>query len=376
MLIYLYPVLLLFNILPVFFYGQMNSDLERFFGVPIGYIPDLIFYFFVVLTSIITLRFHVSLWTKKLLFLGIIFLIYISIQMLLLSADISGVVILLSFFSNFIALVLLVSFCIGKDELYLTHSVRNINVVMCFGIICGVVKLFIGYSEDSNFIVYLNRNATAIIVVCFYCVYSYFYRGRKSWYVSSVLYSLFFLFLDSRAGIISFAISLFFVFLQLTKKEKLLISLFFVPLLTLGISFTDIGTRLERMLSSSQVIFSGGNTLTKSQNDYRRVELVFIGVDVLKENYLIGTGLGVANYVKAIDKKFLGSTNFGLAHNFYLSYSAQLGIIGFILLISVFYIMLSPIFKCGGYIGKGCVFALAFYVFFNEYILTPAIYIY
>ncbi|EFX5425450.1 O-antigen ligase domain-containing protein, partial [Shigella sonnei] len=46
MLIYLYPVLLLFNILPVFFYGQMNSDLERFFGVPIGYIPDLIFYFF------------------------------------------------------------------------------------------------------------------------------------------------------------------------------------------------------------------------------------------------------------------------------------------------------------------------------------------
>lgn len=129
-------------------------------------------------------------------------------------------------FSNFIALVLLVSFCIGKDELYLTHSVRNINVVMCFGIICGVVKLFIGYSEDSNFIVYLNRNATAIIVVCFYCVYSYFYRGRKSWYVSSVLYSLFFLFLDSRAGIISFAISLFFVFLQLTKKEKLLISLF------------------------------------------------------------------------------------------------------------------------------------------------------
>ncbi|EOV9776850.1 O-antigen ligase domain-containing protein, partial [Shigella sonnei] len=149
----------------------MNSDLERFFGVPIGYIPDLIFYFFVVLTSIITLRFHVSLWTKKLLFLGIIFLIYISIQMLLLSADISGVVILLSFFSNFIALVLLVSFCIGKDELYLTHSVRNINVVMCFGIICGVVKLFIGYSEDSNFIVYLNRNATAIIVVCFYCVY-------------------------------------------------------------------------------------------------------------------------------------------------------------------------------------------------------------
>ncbi|EQA2587372.1 O-antigen ligase family protein, partial [Shigella sonnei] len=116
---------------------------------------------------------------------------------------------------------------------------------------------------------------------------------------------------DSRAGIISFAISLFFVFLQLTKKEKLLISLFFVPLLTLGISFTDIGTRLERMLSSSQVIFSGGNTLTKSQNDYRRVELVFIGVDVLKENYLIGTGLGVANYVKAIDKKFLGSTNFG-----------------------------------------------------------------
>ncbi|EFZ6588637.1 O-antigen ligase family protein, partial [Shigella sonnei] len=309
--------------------------------------------------SIITLRFHVSLWTKKLLFLGIIFLIYISIQMLLLSADISGVVILLSFFSNFIALVLLVSFCIGKDELYLTHSVRNINVVMCFGIICGVVKLFIGYSEDSNFIVYLNRNATAIIVVCFYCVYSYFYRGRKSWYVSSVLYSLFFLFLDSRAGIISFAISLFFVFLQLTKKEKLLISLFFVPLLTLGISFTDIGTRLERMLSSSQVIFSGGNTLTKSQNDYRRVELVFIGVDVLKENYLIGTGLGVANYVKAIDKKFLGSTNFGLAHNFYLSYSAQLGIIGFILLISVFYIMLSPIFKCGGYIGKGCVFALA-----------------
>ncbi|MGC9826559.1 O-antigen ligase family protein, partial [Escherichia coli] len=124
-------------------------------------------------------------------------------------------------------------------------------------------------------------------------------------------YSLFFLFLDSRAGIISFAISLFFVFLQLTKKEKLLISLFFVPLLTLGISFTDIGTRLERMLSSSQVIFSGGNTLTKSQNDYRRVELVFIGVDVLKENYLIGTGLGVANYVKAIDKKFLGSTNFG-----------------------------------------------------------------
>ena len=96
---------------------------------------------------------------------------------------------------------------------------------------------------------------------------------------------------------------------------------------------------------------------------------------VIKDNLLLGTGLGMNNYGIAFNKAVSNSFDIAKAHNFYLSYLAELGIIGFIILFVFFQKVYSklPPYNSKYKAFKVCFISLALMMTMNEYILLPEI---
>jgi len=371
-----FPIFLLLNVLPVFVFNQQNPDNARIYGIPFAYISAIIFGL-LTFAHIVLLRnkLIVDKTERSLILALFIFVIYVILQFYIVDSLIDGVVNILSIIFYIALFLSIVYLSKNMDEIKLRRLINRCNYVLLFGITIGCVKYIIGISEDSNFFVYFNRNATALILLLFFSLYSYYNRYERFYLHVIIIYLIFFLLLESRAGIIGFVIVNSTLFLKFRLKNLLIIifsSLLFIIVLSSGLGH-DISKRLDRMSNSFETLLSHEN-LDSAQNDYRRVMLVYSGIDIIKDNYLWGTGIGSANYLRFFDEvKF--PTIPGQPHNFYLSYPAQMGIVGFSIFILILYLSFYRIFKFGGRSGKSFVIILFFYLTFNEYILLPEVWI-
>lgn len=354
--------------------NQQNPDETRVYGVPIAYLATILFGFLTIVNVFLGgKKIKLNKSEFSLLVLLFLFIIYVSIQFYIVDSLSNGVVNIISIFFYITMYFSVIK--MSENKINLRLLIERCNYVLLFGIAVGSLKYVSGVSEDSNFFVYFNRNASALIVLLFFSLYSYYNRYSRFYPQVTVIYFLFFLFLESRAGIIGFLILNSVLFLKFRMKNLLIIlfsTVFFVSILSSNLG-EDIFKRLDRMSNSIETLLSHDN-LRNDQNDYRRVMLIYSGIDIVKNNYFWGTGIGTANYLRFFDEaKF--PTIPGQPHNFYLSYPAQMGLFGFFIFILILYFCFNVIFKFGGRSGKSFVIMLFFYLTFNEYILLPEVWV-
>jgi O-antigen ligase len=112
---------------------------------------------------------------------------------------------------------------------------------------------------------------------------------------------------------------------------------------------------------------------------FRRIELMTLGVKLIKDNFFFGTGPGLTNYFNALESYNI-HTHPGKAHNFYISYFAELGLIGFMLLLAMLISVFKLFKKNSNYIDKKGFrvlwLGLMIMLFFNEYITIPYIWMF
>ena len=120
-----------------------------------------------------------------------------------------------------------------------------------------------------------------------------------------------------------------------------------------------------------------GEQLDSSMGDYNRIMLLTIAFEIIKHNFWFGTGSGLENYREAFHK-VSNYTHDSKAHNFYVSYFAELGLIGYCILMVILVLIYKQLAPMN---SKYRAFRVAFWVIaimmtMNEYILLPEIWFY
>jgi O-antigen ligase len=150
---------------------------------------------------------------------------------------------------------------------------------------------------------------------------------------------------------------------------------FFVAALVIAFSGSE---RLsDRMISGygSVTNFITVQEFEVGESDYKRFVLIEAAKQIISDNFWFGTGVGLTNYRRAFSESALYTDRDSKSHNFYLSYFAELGLIGFVLILSVFfaiYCLLSakdPRLR----FSKAIFLSIAVIMFMSEYILLPEI---
>ena len=139
---------------------------------------------------------------------------------------------------------------------------------------------------------------------------------------------------------------------------------------------TGLGGNLFDRLNDASISISAvlsGDEFSRDTKDYTRVMLVRSAIDIIQERFWFGTGLGVSNYQKAFDEIVVGYHHHSKAHNFYLSYFAELGFTGFTILIIIFYnfYKLLPPLSSPLRAFRVSFLVIAVMMLMNEYILIP-----
>jgi O-antigen ligase len=180
---------------------------------------------------------------------------------------------------------------------------------------------------------YINWNTVgSFIIVVFPIIFSFLFAAKKSLIRFIIIFCLtiisFGLFItNSRAAILGVVLSLVFVLYHLKRqavKIVFIVLLFFIPLLFISSvsEYLDIYFRLDRLTSGRDVIWS---TIT----------------DVILDNPILGYGPAASKYafynhltvlLGSPEEKLLSyhysEIEFGHAHNFYLFFWSDLGLLG------------------------------------------------
>ncbi|MEO8398799.1 MAG: O-antigen ligase family protein [Ignavibacteriaceae bacterium] len=231
----------------------------------------------------------------------------------------------------------------------LTKTNADIRLLLFSLITVGIIYSFTLFGElaENNFSFiqlnlsqlekvssdYINMNSFGSFFLIIISIVLSFYLSVKENYIKwLLLISLFFLTLslfitNSRAAILSVAVSSVFIFYNLNKrllKKMIIAGLLVVPLFFINpiSDFIDIYFRLERLSTGRDVIF----------------DVIY---NVIKDNIILGVGPAATKYALYPHLDFmLGSPaerfiafhyneiEFGHAHNFYLFFWSDLGLLG------------------------------------------------
>ena len=244
-----------------------------------------------------------------------------------------------------------------KSRADLTRLVRSYKYSLLAISSMALAKYFIlGYSE-ANPIDLLERNSIPMLVIPMYAiVFSEYLHNRKStknpinginiFFILTPVVFLFFLY--SRTGymglffVIAFNIMLTFKASNVIKTIRVLSKKILIPttlLIILSVTsisvvdnfeFTQIEMVLNR-LESTRDTFIGQleGTIEQGESGYRRQILMDANREIRKNRPILGTGLGLENYLHYMPS--FVTTRHAKPHNLYFSLLGELGIVGFLL---------------------------------------------
>ncbi len=352
---------------------EKNSALP----LPLTYIPF-------IASGLAFFRKDTTFRSKFLFYVSLVFIFYSFATTLILGiTSFSSLLYWMSWLVNLLIFFSVSSYLSITNRNEINSIIHKIILVLIFGCLLGIAKYFLGISEDSNFISALNRNGTAFIIVLMTPFLFYLYEAKKLTKNHLILFnSIIFLsviFLLSRSAILAYIFVLTTLLLLNSSKRKIVdllgITLVFLIFLAL-LSTTEVYALLVDKFTTTYETFTKLNdfsNFTKGDPDSKRVFLISASLDIIKNNFWLGTGLGLENYREA----FHSASDFYMdskPHNFYLSYFSELGFFGFSLLMAIFYLIYRNINKSIKPF-KAFFMGLSFLLLTNEYILLPLIWI-
>ncbi len=378
---YLYSIAL--NVFPLILSGYLGESKTRFFRIPIAYFPIIAG----IMSSIVLSKFRLLKRYKTLYVLYMILISYLFLQ----SFVFVGVKHLDSFLEYYLMWVVniyamfVVSYVVVKIPYEILLSIlKNLVLLIVICAFVGIFKYIIGIQYDANFMPMMNRNGTVFLVVLtipiLLLIRDLGLIKPSSFLVCLLIYILNILFIKSRMGILGFIFSylIYYLFKYKFKLHILIPSVIIFMGLILAFLYSPIGNyllyKLEMTVASIRMIVTSGE-ISPGMSDYRRFQLLVGAVEIIKSNLLFGTGVGLGNYLEKLNVNVIPAK----AHNFYLSYLAEFGIIGFSILI-IFLIVLWSFFRKipdkNFYITFQTIFLSVIFMFtMNEYITFPLLWV-
>ena len=379
----------LFNVLPWTFHGYLGSESNR-----LGFIPFSFFTYIAIFLAGL-LNFNFKIFKKNLL----IFSVYLCFALLIsfyIFLSIKNFSFLLSY-AQYAAMWVInplsffifekISYTIPKDKII--KDLKFVFICLIIISLIGIFKYIFKIQEDGNFIVNMNRNGTSFLIVAVFLPINmmYYYYNQSRWAlliftIGSFLFFTNIVLITGRMGFLGFVLSVF-LFLLLDKRikefckrlSKFYYVLIFVLFFSVGfLVFSFIGDRvilrLNRTLVTMQTLIEFNDVVG---NDYHRYQLLLNAIDIINNNFLFGVGIGRLNY-KIIAQE-LGFYYVSQAHNFYLSYLAQMGVFTFGLVLLFLFLILLKCLYLGIYLKQYipfiCLSSVLFMNLFNEYITVP-----
>ena len=363
------------NIFPWVAIPKVSMDIARIAGIPLVYLPMIA----VIIPITLYSKGKISKTVANIFLFSMIYICYISLttfrngfSLITFSYYFGWIVNIITFFSS-------VSF-FQKVELDLVNSLfKKIIFVLLVGCLIGIIRVIFNISDDANFMPFMNRNGTVVLIVMLAPSLYHLWRWKEinlfilfiGWFV--ILFTL--ILIESRSGLLGFLFGTFLYFYRIKnlKSQLITISLLSVIFLYLLLPIsTGIYERIIIRTPHTITKLITGEGLSPNEEDYRRYMLLQSSIELIKNNFWIGTGIGLENY--RVGLRNIGIYEFSSkAHNFYLSYLAELGIIGFsILLCMLFqiYRKLAPL-NTPYRAFRISFLSIAFMMTMNEYILMP-----
>ncbi|RXJ69155.1 hypothetical protein CRV08_03850 [Halarcobacter ebronensis] len=225
-----------------------------------------------------------------------------------------------------------------------------ISVLFSFGIFFEIFKYKNVTSFDpspfmdhTNYGIYLS---IAIFLTIYKAIKAQKFK-EKIVYIFLGLIILIDLFLISgRTGQVTFLISIIILSLSTMKKNIKFISVIFILVIIIATFAYDLSETFNKRMN-----YTKNDIVSMYENDDyngafgQRVSFWIVGASVFSENIFFGTGIGdefngAEKYLEKynFNKRFFPvNSEYMDYHNAFIQYSVQLGILGFILFISLFY---------------------------------------
>ena len=331
-----FSLALMVNSVPLFLMPQFIGLEARIGGIPIAYLPIM------AAAAPFFIRWR-TIPKKFLPFLsaGLLYILYITATSFFPVFRFGTLPYYLAWVFNFLLFTAVASFFYRLDRDIFHRVIEKFFYLLIFACLLGMLRVLIGIADDANFMPMMNRNGTVVFIVIS-APLLYYLRDigrispRRFWLLFFIILSTVVL-IKSRAGMICFLFS--FLFMHARLNMKTLKYLFLAGILAAGaFLFGAVDVSVDKLQSAGTTVskFFGDADFDSTDADYQRYMLVQSALAIISDHFVFGAGVGVPNYQAA----FSGSVDFfdrdSKAHNFYLSYFAELGLVGFVLLLLCF----------------------------------------
>jgi O-antigen ligase len=362
------------NIFPIMFVPYLDMDVARIAGMPLAYLPIIAAGFALAVRN----HFRLPRAYSSLLILSLVFCVYAFITTVFIGGTtLTNFAYWFAWPLNLVIFFSAASFFSRVSPDTAGRVIRATVFVLVAGCVVGLLRYVSGIAEDANFMPVMNRNGTVVLIAMVFPLLLYLhserYISKKVLILSIACVVLALLLTFSRSGLIGLMCGVFIYYMRMSLRGLLktatAVGIVLVLAVT-GVADSSI-ERLERFSVTARMIINDEQFDT-SMNDYNRVMLLTGAIATAKEDFWFGTGLGLENYRRTYHRV---SNHFpdSKAHNFYLSYFAELGIFGFSLLLSMCFLIyrtLPPLHS------RHRAFRVSFLVtaimmMMNEYILLP-----
>lgn len=367
------------NVFPLALQHYVNMDVARVAGTPLVYLP--------VTAAGLAMALHNGLHFPRgrriPYLLMITYLVYTFCNtMLARGVTMGNLVYWLAWPLNFLMFIAAASMVSRMEPDVVDRMLERCVHVLVAASIVGLLRYASGFEPDTNFIPLMNRNGTVVLIaLLFPLVFHVHESQRKSrlWLFSCAgTIALCVALTFSRSGLVGLiaGVILYYGRFSLMGVVKLAAA---VIVLTLFLSSGIAERTTERLLRTGDSIRTlvMNEQVDRSKGDGNRMLLVQGALANAREHFWFGTGLGMDNYREGLRKASpLPLTS--KAHNFYISYFAELGLFGFAILLA----LLKRIHSCLPPMNSRYrAFRVSFLVMalmmaMNEYILLPELWVF
>lgn len=364
------------NIFPLAIVPDVSMDIARIAGMPLAYLPITSAGLALAVRNYARVPRSYSL----LLTLAIIYCVYTFFTTVMLrGVTVANVAYWFAWPLNFLIFFSAAAFFSRIDKTTANKVLSGTVTVLLLGCVVGLGRYLLQIGEDANFMPVVNRNGTVVFIVMIFPLLFYIYKEERKpawwllWCIACIGLTLTLTF--SRSGIIGFiaGILLYYMRFTLTGILKLTAAVLVIAAIAVSGVADQSMQRLARVSTTTQMLIHGED-FNSSMNDYNRVMLLKGAIATAKDNFWFGTGLGLDNYRKGF-RKVSDYGHDSKAHNFYISYFAELGITGFGLLLTILFLISAKLYPLS---SRHKAFKVSFLVMaimmtMNEYILLPEI---
>lgn len=200
-------------------------------------------------------------------------------------------------------------------------------------------------------------------------------------YTTAKLILILSIFIFSRTLLLMMLVAFVIYFWKENKKKMIFLSSLILLILALMLNgewlpFQFIAERLSGIVtlvnSLTEYTSSGVMSDSVQIDDWRRYYLIIANLDIIRNTFPLGTGMGLTNYLNHYDPSYITYVGHaGRAHNFVISYLAEMGLLFFVFITIIFH----SVFTINNILFKAAMAGMLAGLITNEYITSPMFWI-